>query len=198
MLPSLAAPRWDLRARTKGNWQGGAFFHRPVPKYVKSPPPFPLSLWTPLPRLPSVRPSVCLRTSLPSGCVSAPNRLPPIGVRSTPSPWSVRLSQALPAFLRFVFLFLSPHPQPLLFSLSLDSPFFSLCGPLLHILSVSLRNTQADHPYLSLTLSYSPLLHRFFPTSGSSSFSVCLSISEDALSPSPHRSSLFWVGFYLA
>lgn len=54
---SCCAPR-GLRARTGGTWEGGSFSPpRPVPECVNPPPPFPLSPWTLLPRLPSVCPS---------------------------------------------------------------------------------------------------------------------------------------------
>lgn len=171
----LLRPDGGLRARTKGNWQGGAFFHRPVPKYVKSPPPFPLSLWTLLPWLPSVRLSV----SVPPfrlGVCQPPTGFLPLG---SGRPLHPGLSGCLRPSQLFSGLFfcLCPPTPSLLFSLSLDSPFFSLCGPPLHILSVSLRNTQVDHPYLSLTLSYSPLLHRFFLLQALSSFLfVCRSL----------------------
>lgn len=170
---------------------GVSFFPSPVRECVNPPPPFPLSLWTLLRRLPSVRLSVSgppFRLG-----VSAPNRLPPVGLRSTPPPLSVQLFQALPAFLRFCCLSSSLPRQP-------TPPVFFVFGlPVLlflwtpHIFFVSLWNPHADHPYLSLT-----------PTPHSSTIPFLLQappsllfVSEDALFPSPHLSLLFWV-IYLA
>lgn len=129
-----------------------------VRECVILPPPFPLSLWT-LRRLPSVRLSVSgppFRLG-----VSAPNRLPPVGLRSILPPWPVRLFQALPAFLRFVFLSLSPPgpPPTLLFSLSLDSPFCSVDPP--HTFSLCLSGTPRQITSICLTLLF-PIPPPFF------------------------------------
>lgn len=163
--------------------RGVTFFPCPVHERVNPSLPFSLSLRT----LHDSLPPVCLRTSLPSGCVSAPNRLPPVGVGSTPPPRSRRLRPSLPAFLWFVFLSLSPpHPHKPSCSLCLWTPLFPLfVDP--HIPSLSLRNPQADHPYSSLPHFFSvPFPLQTLPL-------FCLSLSVDALSPSPHRSPLSWV-----
>lgn len=138
-----------------------------------------LSPWIPPPATP-FRPSVCPRTSLPSGCVSAPSRLPLVGVRSTPAPRSVRPAVLGPPSQLFSGFSVSA-PRPSVFFVS-GLPRFP-CGP---PQSRSASGTPRQPPWWSLLPSLTVLsCFRPLPL-------FCLSVSGCSLPQLP-RSPLSWV-----
>lgn len=120
--------------------------------------------------------SVCLRPSLPSGCVSAAGWLPPVGLRLTPPPRSVRLSQARP-----------PSFSPVGFSVSGPPILFVFGLPCLLCLWIPLprsRRVSLESPGRSPAAHCSSIPFLLKASSVLSVRCVC----PRMLSRSPHRS----------
>lgn len=120
--------------------------------------------------------SVCLRPSLPSGCVSAAGWLPPVGLRLTPPPRSVRLSQARP-----------PSFSPVGFSVSGPPILFVFGLPCLLCLWIPLprsRRVSLESPGRSPAAHCSSIPFLLQASSVLSVRCVC----PRMLSRSPHRS----------
>ena len=114
---------------------GGAALSCPVPS-----PALPPVVVDPPPAA-AFRLSVCLRPSLPSGCVSAAGWLPLVGLRLTPPPRSVRPSQARPPSFSPVGFSVSGSPH----SLCLWTPRFALSVEP-YVPAVCPWNPQAESP----------------------------------------------------
>lgn len=168
---AYSAPSGEARA--KAAWEGPP---SPVRPRVREPSP----ALPPRHRGPSSRgclPSVCLRPSLPSGCVSAAGRLPPVGLRLTLPPRSVRLSQDRPP--SFSPVGVSVSGPPILFVSGLPG--------LLYLWSTPFPPCVSGIPK---QISRSPLLRHSFPTSVLLRPFCLLCVCLRMPSPSPHRASV--------
>lgn len=156
-----------------------AVFPSLVRECVILPPPFPLSLWTLLRRLPSVW--VC----------QPPTGFLPLGSGRSFHPGLSGCFRPSQLFFGLFFCLCPPPPPPrppptFLFSLSLDSPFCSVDPP--HTFSLCLSGTPRQ--ITSICLSDSPIPHSStvpFLLQTPPSF---LFVSEDALSQPPPQSSV--------
>lgn len=158
-----------------------AVFPSLVRECVILPPPFPLSLWTLLRRLPSVW--VC----------QPPTGFLPLGSGRSFHPGLSGCFRPSQLFFGLFFCLCPPPrppvpPQPSCF-LCLWTPHFALWTPHTHFLCVSLEPPGRSPLFVSLTLLFPippPFLFYFRPLP-----LFCLSLRM--LSPSLHLSLLFWV-----